>query len=184
MAWGETDSSSQSTQMGVPDAVAGGASLFSREYAVDKWKIKVVDDGPTCKLDYGTDTGERRSLALDLTPPCYLLLWQSSVTRKANADRAPVGGDGDPMAWRYKDGSGGTLAVAVIGDPISEMLRSGVHFQRAEREGYHCAGSAQGVLFRKDGIKTVTKRHQVGVFCVEVPIDEASFWLTAHEPRK
>jgi len=56
--------------------------------------------------------------------------------------------------------------------------------RRAEREGYHCAGSAQGVLFRKDAVKTVTKRNQGGVFCVEVPIEEASFWLTAHEPRK
>ena len=166
------------------DARADGDAVFSREYVVDNWKIKVVDDGPTCRLDYGSDSGERRVLALDLTPPCYVLLWQSSVLRKANAERTPVGKDGDPMAWRYKDRSGDTLAIAVIGDPVSEMLRSGDHFRRAEREGYHCAGSAQGVLFRKDAIKTVTKRNQVGVFCVEVPIEEASFWLTAHEPRK
>jgi hypothetical protein len=168
----------------MPDARADGVALFSREYVVDKWKIKIVDDGATCELDYGSDSGARRVLALDLTPPCYLLLWQSSTLRKANAERAPVGNDGDPMAWRYKDKSGDTLAIAVIGDPVPEMLRSGVHFGRAERERYHCAGSAQGVLFRKDVVKTVTKRNQVGVFCVEVPIDEASFWLTAHEPRK
>jgi hypothetical protein len=166
------------------DAAAEGAALSPREYVVERWRIRLVDDGTTCKLDYGSDAAERRGLALDIAPPCYLLLWQGSLPRIANAERAPVGGEGDPMAWRYRDKGGDTLALAVIGDPIPEMLRSGDRFQTAQRQGYHCAGSAQGVLLRKDAVKTVTKRNQVGVFCVEIPIEEASFWLTAHEPRK
>jgi hypothetical protein len=179
----ETGPSSQKAQLDVPDVVTDGAAS-AREYVVDKWRIQLIDDGAACKLEYRSGTGERRGLALDVTPPCYLLLWQSSILRKANAERAPIGSDGDPMAWRYKGDGAETLAIAVIGDPVSEMLRTGERFRTAERQGYHCAGSAQGVLFRKDIVKTVTKRNQVGIFCVEIPIEEASFWLTTHEARK
>jgi hypothetical protein len=163
---------------------ADDAPPSPREFAVDGWRIRLVDDGALCKLDYASEKQERRRLTLDLSPPCYLPLWQSSLPRKANAERTPVGADGQPMAWRYHDKGGETLALAVIGDPIPEMLRASERLKTAQREGYHCAGSAQGVLFRKDTVKTITKRNQVDIFCVEIPMEEASFWLTAHEPRK
>jgi hypothetical protein len=180
----ERDSGAQTANAAVADVLpSDDAAPATREYTVEKWKVKLVDDGASCKLDYRVDGGEARRLALDVVPPCYLLLWHGSIPRVANAERAPVGGEGDPMAFRYR-GKGDTLAIAVIGDAVPEMLRSGDRFRSAERQGYHCAGSAQGVLFRNDGVRTVPKRNQVGVFCVEIPIDEASFWLTAHEAKK
>jgi hypothetical protein len=71
----------------------------------------------------------------------------------------------------------------VIGDDILGDLRVTDRLVAARERGYHCAGSAQGVMIRAGSVTKVPKRNQVGIFCVEVPIDEASFWLTTHAPK-
>lgn len=87
------------------------------------------------------------------------------------------------MAWRYREKDGDIVAVALIGDSVPERLHSSDRFREAQTQGYHCGGSAQGVIFRASSdAKTITKRNQVDIFCVEIPIEEPSFWLTTHEP--
>jgi hypothetical protein len=83
------------------------------------------------------------------------------------------------MAWRYADAKG-VVALAVIGDPVPETLRTSSLYKLRERQGLSCASSVQGVLLHVDRIQLSKKREHAGIFCAELGLDEKDFWMLAH----
>lgn len=173
------DSRSQPDQGGAPSGRAAGTSAsFDYQVAGRRITLKVNDDA--CRLSWSGAADGERELALDLSPPCYLLLWQGKIPAP-KPDQIPLGSAGEPMAFRYRArAKEQTIAIAAIGDPVSGAVSKSDRAENARRLGYHCAGSAQGIIFRGDRAEALKKRPQVGLFCVEIPIDQASFWLTTH----
>jgi len=135
----------------------------------------------TCRLTV-SGRGEEKSLSLDLTPPCHFLIWQHPPPRSAGgpSNGAPVGAVGDPVAWRYA-GKRAVAVMAVIGDPMAEGLAKDPVWEQRVKAGFRCAGNVQGILVRKAGAVTTTKkRGSAGALCVEVGMDEKDYWLLAH----
>ena len=152
----------------------------SPEYAVAGHTFRLAVTDSVCAIEQAVNAGAARRFVLDLRPPCYLVVWRDPPPRMRKASGSnPVGGVGDPAAWRYGRKSN-TTVVAVIGDPVPERLCPELTCRSPQRQNFHCGASLQAVLLRDGRIKLSRKREQVGVFCVETGLDEKDFWLLAH----
>jgi len=165
----------------VPSAAATAASVAS-EYRFESTRLDLAVSGNRCSLTFVG--GSVHTVSLDLTPPCYLLIWNQPPPRLANgraeSGGQPVGSQGDAMAWKYST-AGDAKVIAVIGDSVADSLRRGALFKTRQAQNYRCAGSLQGVKIGSGAPVTTPKRHQTGVFCVEAGLDEKDFWMLAHD---
>lgn len=156
------------------------------KYTVGTHQISLLTEAraDTCLLTHSIDGKNIETLKLDLRPPCYLLTWQrpppQPIDRKGPSDGVPVGEIGDPVAWRYQSAHG-TIALAVIGDPVPDDMRLSKAYKSRQEQGYRCASSMQGVLLLGDKAKLSKKRENVAIFCVESGAEEKDFWMLSHE---
>jgi len=161
-----------------------------RSFQIEGRRIRLTEDASACALTHAVADQPEQVVKLSLSPPCHLMMWKDSPPRReanrtstnaeADSDGDPVGQAGDPMAWRYPTADNATV-VAIIGDPVPERMRDDV-YRRWIDQGFHCAGSIQGVALRKESVSATPPRSQVGVFCVEAGLDQKEFWLLAHPP--
>lgn len=166
-------------------ASTGTAPAILSEVTIEGRRFRLDGDGRSCVFRSLDDGLSPRSLPLDLTPPCYIMSWSRppprAVAGQGPSQGVPVGEAGGPALWRYPD-LGMVAVLAVIGDPVSPPLAGDSVSTVRAAHGYHCAGSVQGVLFRKGTLARSPKRANVGELCVEVGMDEKGYWLLAH-PR-
>jgi hypothetical protein len=160
-----------------------GAPIAAR-YLVSGHQVRVDSGAEGCWLvDHGKGGAPKR-LKLDLRPPCYLLVWRHrppTTDAQGISDGVPVGGAGEPMAFRYKVARG-TVAIAVIGDSPVPDPRPESMYQTRLRQGYHCTGSMQGIRFRGSLVQVMPKEgNGQGLFCVEIGLEEKDFWMIAHD---
>lgn len=165
-------------------AAPGPSRTPSPEYTAAGHALRLTTEGRACVVEHRTSGAEPGRITLDLRPPCHLLTWQRPPPAGARgavgpSDGVPVGGVGEPMAWRYADAEGVT-ALAVIGDPMPDNLRASSLYRLREQQGLHCAASVQGILLQADGVQASRKRENVGVLCAELGLDELDFWTLAH----
>ena len=151
-------------------------SFPSPHYAAgdETFRLSVTEN--SCAIE---QAGAARRLVLDLRPPCYFAVWRNPPPRMKASGPSPVGGVGDPTAWRY-GGKRNMTVVAVIGDPVPDRMCSDPICRSRQAQNFHCGASLQAVLLRKGRITLSRKRAQAGVFCVETGLDEKDFWLLAH----
>jgi hypothetical protein len=151
------------------------------KYHVAGHVLRLVTNGEACVVEHHGGNAETVKLILNLHPPCYFLTWQRPPSRASHAgkDGVPIGSVGDLIAWRY-DGAKGAIALAVIGDPAPDTLRSSNLYRLREQQGMHCGSSVQGILLRASEIQLSTKREHAGLFCAELGLEEKDFWLLAH----
>lgn len=159
-------------------------ALSTPEYSVAGHQIRVLVEEGGCWLTHRAVAKGLERLKFNLHPPCYLLTWQRPPPQRADAegvsDGLPLGNIGDPIAWRYRSAKG-VIAVAVIGDPIPDDIRSSSLYKSRQQQGYLCASSMQGILFLGNKVWLSKKRENVGLFCVESEVQEKDFWMLAHE---
>jgi hypothetical protein len=151
-------------------------SFPSPQYAAGDQNFRLSVTENSCAIE---QAGAARRLVLDLRPPCYFAVWRDPPPRIKASGPSPVGGVGDPAAWRYGAKRNMTV-VAVIGDPVPDRLCSDPVCRSRARANFHCGASLQAVLLREGRITLSRKRAQAGVFCVETGLDEKEFWLLAH----
>jgi hypothetical protein len=166
-----------------PASDVGG--MADAEYQLGSTRLKLGVTGDRCALTFGDESA--KAVSLDLTPPCYLLVWNQPPPRlpngRAESGGQPVGTRGEPMAWKYPTARGATV-VAIIGDSVADSMREGSLFKTRQAQNFRCAGSLQGVKFISGTPLTTPKRHQTGVYCVETGLEEKDFWMLAHDkPR-
>jgi hypothetical protein len=142
--------------------------------------LRLIAESGVCWLVRGTPKHEEERLRLDLSPPCYFMIWRHRPPRKADAeglsDGVPVGGPGDPVAWTYRSARGATVLM-ITGDPIDAHWRD-----RAARHT-QCAGNAQGLVLRRERMSLAKKSRFPGLHCADWDsgIEEKDFWIAAHE---
>ncbi|HEY0705803.1 MAG TPA: hypothetical protein VGG33_03355 [Polyangia bacterium] len=119
---------------------------------------------------------------LALAPPCHFLVWQTQPPARAGSpsDGVSLGTVGAPMAWRYKSAKD-LIALAVIGDALTDQQKSEAILARRLAAGLRCAPSLQGILLTATQARLTKKRDHTQVHCVEAGTDEKTFWLLAHE---
>jgi hypothetical protein len=149
-------------------------------YSVAGHQIRLEVQDSECWLLDRFKRGEERRLRLDLRSPCYVVTWHEAPPRVAahESDAVPVGQQGSPKAFRYKV-AGGTVALAVIGDPPTPDPRPESLYQLRRRSGYHCTDSLRGVRLRGGRVQLLPKAQ--GLFCEEAPPDEKDYWMIAHD---
>lgn len=166
------------------DAGEPSPTLSTPEYSVAGHQIRLLVEEGGCWLTHRAAGKGLERLRFNLHPPCYLLTWQRPPPQRADAegvsDGLPLGNIGDPIAWRYRSAKG-VIAVAVIGDPIPDDIRSSSLYKSRQQQGYLCASSMQGILFLGNKVRLSKKRENVGLFCVESGVEEKDFWMFAHE---
>jgi hypothetical protein len=166
------------------DAGERGPTLSTPEYSVAGHQIRLLVEEGGCWLTYRSAGKGLERLKFNLHPPCYLLTWQRPPPQRADAegvsDGLPLGNIGDPIAWRYRSAKG-VIAIAVIGDPIPDDIRSSSLYKSRQQQGYLCASSMQGILFLGSKVQLSKKREDVGLLCVESEVQEKDFWMLAHE---
>ncbi len=119
-----------------------------------------------------------RRLELALRPPCYLLEWHTPhplASAEDNCGCIPMGGPGEPMAWRFPD-AGNVIVLVVIGDPVAESVWA----KRPGARHLRCSSSTQGVLLRRDSVTLSERVRHPGFRCVESGEEVLPFWLFAH----
>jgi hypothetical protein len=158
--------------------------LSTPEYSVAGHQIRVLVEEGGCWLTHRAAGKGLERLKFNLHPPCYVLTWQRPPPQRADAegvsDGLPLGNIGDPIAWRYRSAKG-VIAVAVIGDPLPDDIRSSSLYKSRQQQGYRCASRKQGVLFLGNKARLSTKRENAGLLCVESGVEEKDFWMLAHE---
>ncbi|MDB4990781.1 MAG: hypothetical protein JWN04_5959 [Myxococcaceae bacterium] len=151
----------------------------SPEYNVAGHRIRLLVENGACAVAHRAGTEVPTKITLDLSPPCYLLLWQRKPpTRVASA--TPVGSVGQPMAWRFADEQG-IVAVGIIGDVFTQAMRSSSLFRLREQQGLTCAPSTQALLMGERELRSSRKRDHIGVLCSELGIEEKDFWRYVHD---
>jgi hypothetical protein len=151
-------------------------------YEIARHHIRLDVESSACWIVDRTRGTEEKRLKLDLRPPCYLLMWRRkppTIDAQGISDGVAVGGPGAPMAFRYKV-AGGTVAIAVIGDPPVRDPGPQSLYDSQVGQGYHCTDGMQGVRFRAARVQLLPK-HSHGLFCLEEGLDEKEFWMIAHD---
>lgn len=162
-----------------PLAGAPGVSLrlLEREFSLD------VQDGQ-CSVSIIAPGNSVEQLRTELKPPCYLVRWlrppPSGDRDQSVSDGRPIGAVGDLMAWRY-GGEDGSIAIAVLGDPIPDRLKAGSLYKVRQQQGMNCVSSVQGIVISNNRSRLSTKRAQTGIYCAELGLEEKDFWLIGHE---
>jgi hypothetical protein len=136
------------------------------------------------KLSAESPSEANSPLALDLAPPCYVLVWNAPPPRlpggRSESGGLPIGSVGEVMAWKYPTASG-TTVLAVIGDPVLPSGPTDELHETRKAQKFRCAGSLQGVKLTAAGATLSPKRAQASVYCVETALDEKDFWMLAHD---
>ena len=125
--------------------------------------------------------------ALDLTAPCYFILWQtpppiSTSAATAVSDGVAVGAKGELMAWRYPSAHEHTVVV-VIGDRMTAPTQPDPFDGTAGSPGARCANSMQALLIPRESdapVKLSAKVADMGHICAESGMGEKTFWRFAH----
>ncbi len=87
---------------------------------------------------------------------------------------------GEAMAWQFLDRAGKTFA-AVIGDAVDASLKDSLTYKTRLEQGLHCAGSVQALIVENGSVQAGRKNAGQGIYCAELGLEQASFWLLAHE---
>jgi hypothetical protein len=172
-------------------ADAAQAAAAPVVFTVADRRVRLADDGVVCRIFHRAEKGDpEQELPLELAPPCHLVVWRvppparPSTDERAAAGAAPVGGVGEPMAWRYRT-AGNAVVLAVIGDPIRQDQRHDELYLLRTRQGMHCSASVQGVLLgggaAQVGVKLGKKRSHIGILCAELGLEQKDFWILAHD---
>lgn len=162
------------------EAASPSGSNSVSEVNFEGTRLSVGVIGDRCVLTFKGGSAVR----LDLTPPCYVLLWTEPPPRltngRAESGGQPVGRQGDAMAWKYATAHDAKV-LAVIGDPVGDPYRADPLFKTRQEKGYRCGGSLQGIKVFKGGPVATVKWNQKAAYCVETGIDEKDYWMLGHD---
>lgn len=166
----------------LPPSIAGAASKSeeAQSFTVGSLALRLAEEGGTCVVL--PDGATEPKLVLDLAAPCHVLLWRDPLpsATDAQADGVAVGKMGEAMGWRFPD-IGAAIHAAVIGDEVDPSLKESLTYKTRMEQGFHCAGSVQALVVENGKVKAGRKRTGQSILCAETGLDQAGFWLLAHE---
>ena len=152
-------------------------------------RLSLSEQSGRCWLESSANVGDKKATrnALDLSAPCFVMLWQAPppLVQKRDStqsDGIPIGIKGEPIAWRYPGAKGQTVVV-FIGDPVVATTQPDPFGRAPPSAGARCANSMQAVLIPMElaePVKLSTTVADVGGLCAESGMDEKTFWLFAH----
>lgn len=176
------DSGASGARSVVASADAGSSPEQATDYAVARYRLRLIVGPDGCSLAYRSASSRARSTdlaeqlkPLNLTAPCAWVLWTHEPGPRSGAVGSPVGAQGMPAAWRYSRGNG-VVVIAVIGTPPTDE-----QWQKhpRQRSGI-CMSRIRGVLIR-DGRLSLSKRVVDQFVCKGWPLDEITYGLLSDE---
>jgi hypothetical protein len=166
----------------LPPPIAGAAAKAEevQSFTVGSLDLRLVEEGGKCVVLPAGATEPK--LVLDLAVPCHILLWRDPppTGTGAQADGVAVGKAGEAMAWQFPD-LGTAIHAAVIGDEIDPSLKESLTYKTRMEQGFHCAGSVQALVIENGMVQAGRKRTGQGILCAETGLEQAGFWLLAHQ---
>jgi len=159
------------------------SNVATTTYELDGRPIRLETSAESCWIAADLGAGAMR-VALDLTPPCYVLRWQAEVDRAGPdvSDGMPVGQPGSVAAWRYRKPAPFTV-FAVVGDPVpedSDLRKSLTYKQVADRQP-PCVCSIQAVLVKQGQLSAGKKSSHGGIACPDTVEPQPTYWILSHD---
>lgn len=161
-------------------AGAGTVTGDVQSFTIGSRALRLAEEGGKCVVL--PEGATEPKLVLDLAAPCHVLLWRDPppTGTGAQADGVAVGKAGEAMAWQFPD-LGSAIHAVVIGDEIDPSLKESLTYKTRVEQGFHCAGSVQALIVDGGAVVAGRKRTGQGIYCAETGLDQAGFWLLAHE---